>query len=80
MSELNYYQSRKIDEIMSSNISINSVQNSIQQVVVVDKNTDFAANVVPGRKGKSIKRKDKDRIKLDQDVSKLAQTPNNEHS
>ena len=50
----------------------------MQQVVVVDKNTDFAANVVPGWKGKSIKRKEK--IILNNEVSKKVETPNHEHS
>ena len=61
---------------MNTAISINSVQNSIQQVVVVDKNTDFAANVIPGRRGRSIKRKER----LNKDVFKGIETPSHEHS
>ena len=45
---------------MNSNKSIlSNNQNSAKHVVVIDKNTDFAANVVSGRRGTLKKRRSK---------------------
>lgn len=41
---------------MNPNINVNGTTNSTKHVII-DKNTDFAAKVIPGRKGQSIKRR-----------------------
>jgi hypothetical protein len=51
---------------MNSNINVNGTTNSAKHVII-DKNTDFAAKVVPGLRGQSVKRR-KSRILLEPHV------------